>query len=239
MTADTGAKSAPVDVRERLAIALDVDDLVVATRLARQMKPYFGVAKIGLELFSANGPDAVAALADIGYDIFLDVKLHDIPNQVEKAARVLGALGTSYLTIHAFGGVDMLRAGQEGLVDGAKRAGLPSPTTLAVTILTSDGSAPPHILQKRVQIALEAGCGGIVCAANDVKEAHQYAPRFEIVVPGIRLAGTSAHDQARVATPASAIEAGADILVIGRAVTAAEDPIAAAEAIVGEVGAAL
>jgi len=239
MTADTETTSAPVDVRERLALALDVDDLVVATRLARQMKPYFGVAKVGLELYSANGPDAVAALADIGYDVFLDVKLHDIPNTVEKAARVLGALGTSYLTLHAFGGVDMLRAGQEGLVDGAERAGLPAPTTLAVTILTSDGDAPPHILPKRVQIALEAGCGGIVCAADDVKEARQYAPRFEIIVPGIRLAGTSAHDQARVATPASAIGAGADILVIGRAVTAADDPIAAAEAIVTEVGAAL
>ena len=181
----------------------------------------------------------MAALADLGYDVFLDVKLHDIPNTVERAARVLGALGTSYLTLHAFGGVDMLRAGHEGLVDGAERAGLRAPTTLAVTILTSDGGAPDHILPKRVQTALEAGCGGIVCAADDVREARQYAPRFEIVVPGIRLAGTSAHDQARVATPSSAIEAGADILVIGRAVTAADDPIAAAEAIVAEVGEAL
>ena len=239
MTADTETAAAPVDVRERLALALDVDDLVVATRLARQMKPYFGVAKVGLELFSANGPDAVAALADIGYDVFLDVKLHDIPSTVEKAARVLGALGTSYLTLHAFGGVEMLRAGMEGLTTGAERAGLPAPTTLAVTILTSDDGAPPHILPKRVQTALEGGCGGIVCAADDVKEARQYAPRFEIVVPGIRLAGTSAHDQARPATPGSAIASGADILVIGRAVTEADDPIAAAEAIVAEVGEAL
>lgn len=239
MTADTATASAPVDVRERLALALDVDDLVVATRLARQLKPYFGVAKIGLELYSANGPDAVAALADIGYDVFLDVKLHDIPNTVERAARVLGSLGTRYLTLHAFGGAEMLQAGMTGLSDGAERAGLAPPTTLAVTMLTSDGGAPPHILPKRVQIALEGGCGGIVCAADDVREARQYGPRLEIVVPGIRLAGSSSHDQARPATPRSAIEAGADILVIGRTVTEADDPVAASEAIVAEVGAAL
>lgn len=239
MTTDTEAAAAPVDVRERLAIALDVDDLVVAMRLARQMKPYFGAAKVGLELFSANGPDTVAALTDLGYDVFLDIKLHDIPNTVEKAARVLGALGTRYLTLHAFGGVEMLQAGVAGLDHGADQAGLTAPTTLAVTMLTSDVGAPPHILPKRVQIALEGGCGGIVCATDDVREARQYAPLLEIVVPGIRLEGTSKHDQARAATPGAAIGAGADILVIGRTVTAADDPIAAVEAVVAEVAEAL
>ena len=144
MSVDT--TSTAIDVRDRLAIALDVDDLVAATRLAKQVQPYFGVAKVGLELFSAYGPDAVAALADMGFDVFLDVKLHDIPNTVEKASRVLGALGARYLTLHAFGGVDMLRAGVEGLQIGAERAGLEAPTALAVTILTSDAGAPPHIL---------------------------------------------------------------------------------------------
>ncbi|MCP3938291.1 MAG: orotidine-5'-phosphate decarboxylase [Actinomycetia bacterium] len=235
----TEVTATAVDVRDRLALALDVDDIVAAARIARQMQPYFGVAKVGLELFSANGPDAVGALADMGYDVFLDVKLHDIPNTVEKASRVLGALGVRYLTLHAFGGADMLRAGVEGLASGAERAGLPSPTALAVTILTSDDGAPPHILPKRVQVALEGGCGGIVCAASDVKEARQYAPRLDMVVPGIRMAGTSAHDQARVATPADAISSGADLLVIGRAVTAADDPVAAAEAINEEVRAAI
>ncbi|MCB0990917.1 MAG: orotidine 5'-phosphate decarboxylase, partial [Acidimicrobiales bacterium] len=148
---------------------------------------------------------------------------------------VLGALGVRYLTLHAFGGPTMLRAGVEGLATGAERAGLPAPTALAVTILTSDGDAPPHILPKRVQVALEGGCGGIVCAASDVREARQYAPRLDMVVPGIRPAGTSAHDQAKVATPAEAITSGADLLVIGRAVTAADDPVAAAEAISEEV----
>ncbi|MEZ5278858.1 MAG: orotidine-5'-phosphate decarboxylase [Acidimicrobiales bacterium] len=231
----TEATPTAVDVRDRLALALDVDDIVAATRIARQMQPYFGVAKVGLELFSAYGPDAVGALADLGYEVFLDVKLHDIPNTVEKASRVLGALGVRYLTLHAFGGPTMLRAGVEGLATGAERAGLPAPTALAVTILTSDGDAPPHILPKRVQVALEGGCGGIVCAASDVREARQYAPRLDMVVPGIRPAGTSAHDQAKVATPAEAITSGADLLVIGRAVTAADDPVAAAEAISEEV----
>ncbi len=235
--ANTG--SSAQDVRGRLAIALDVDDLVAATRMAKQVQPYFGVAKIGLELFSAYGPDAVAALADMGFDVFLDVKLHDIPNTVEKASRVLGALGARYLTLHAFGGADMLRAGVEGLTTGADRAGLAVPTALAVTILTSDDGAPSHILSKRVQTALEGGCGGIVCAAGDVAEARQYAPRLMTMVPGIRPAGVDAHDQARVATPAEAISAGSDILVIGRAVTAAADPAAAAQAITDEVRAAL
>src|SRR5256885_11909205 len=100
--------------RDRLALALDVDDLVAAGRLLRELKPWFGVAKVGLELFSAAGPDAVLAAADEGYDVFLDLKLHDIPNTVGRAARVLGALGASYLTLHASGGVPMLIAGVEG-----------------------------------------------------------------------------------------------------------------------------
>jgi orotidine-5'-phosphate decarboxylase len=143
--------AAPQAVRDRLALALDLDDLVAATRMARAMQPYFGVVKVGLELFSATGPDAVGVLAEMGYKVFLDVKLHDIPNTVEKAARVLGSLGASYLTLHAFGGADMMRAGVEGLSLGAEAAGLPSPTALAVTVLTSDRDAPPHILPKRVR----------------------------------------------------------------------------------------
>jgi orotidine-5'-phosphate decarboxylase len=224
------------DARHSLCIALDVDDLVEALRLAKQLRPYFRVAKIGLELFSASGPDAVSAVADLGYDVFLDVKLHDIPNTVGKAARVLGALGVSYLTMHAFGGVSMLRAGVEGLSEGAASAGLAAPTALAVTILTSDGEAPAHILLKRVTAALDGGCGGIVCAVSDVAEARLYAPRITIVTPGIRPVGVAAHDQARPATPAAARAAGADLLVIGRAVTAASDPVEAAAAVVAELG---
>jgi orotidine-5'-phosphate decarboxylase len=233
--ADTGSTATATDTRSKLALVLDADDLVAATRLAKQMRPYFGVAKVGLELYSAVGPDAIAALKDLGYDVFVDLKLCDIPTTVERAARVLGSLGASYTTMHAFGGVTMLRAGVLGLREGASSAGLPDPVALAVTVLTSDGDAPPHILPKRVRIAVEAGAGGIICAAEDLREARQYGPRLVTVVPGIRPAGSDRDDQARTATPRDALDAGADLLLIGRAITKAPDPVAAAEAIVAEL----
>lgn len=215
--------------RDRLALALDVDDVVEAVRLARQLKAWFGVAKVGLELFSAAGPDIVAELTNQGYRVFLDLKMADIPTTVEKAARVLGALEVSYLTMHAFTGPAMLRAGVKGLAEGAARAGLDPPAALAVTILTSDPDAPPHILAKRVAAAVEGRCSGVVCAAVDVAEVKALAPNLLAVVPGIRPRGTAAHDQARAATPAQALAAGADLLVVGRAVTAAPDRVRAAE----------
>jgi orotidine-5'-phosphate decarboxylase len=225
-------------VLEHLALVLDADDLVAAMRLARELKPWFGVAKVGLELFSASGPDSIGPLLDLGYEVFVDLKLHDIPTTVGKAARVLGALGITYVTMHAHGGVDMLRAGVEGLAEGAGNAGLAAPTALAVTVLTSDSEAPPHIVPKRVKVALEGGCGGIVCAAADLSEIRQYAPALLKVVPGIRPAGSPKHDQARAATPAEALSGGADLLVVGRAVTQAEDPDAAAAALTAELTAA-
>ena len=227
----TAVESATPNVRDRLVLALDVDDAVEAQRIARQLNPWFGTAKVGLELFSAAGPRVVQTLIDDGYKVFLDLKIADIPNTVNKAARVLGALGVSYLTLHAFAGPVVLRAAVEGLNEGAERAGLPVPSALAVTILTSDPDAPPHILGKRVAAAVEARCAGVVCAASDVREAKQLAPRLLAVVPGVRPAGTPTHDQARAATPEEAVAAGADLLVVGRAVTAAEDRTAAAEAL--------
>lgn len=223
------------DIRKRLALVLDLDDLVAARRLAQTLRPWFGVAKVGLELYSAAGPDAIETMADLGYDVFADIKLHDIPTTVGRASRVLGSLGASYVTMHAFGGVEMLRAGTEGLVEGAAAAGLPEPCALAVTVLTSDGGAPAHILPKRVATALEAGCGGLVCAVSDVREARLLGPNLTIVTPGIRPTGAPTHDQARAATPPEAFDAGADILVIGRAVTQADDPVVAASDLVASL----
>lgn len=223
------------DVRRRLALVLDVDDLVVARRLAQTLRPWFGVAKVGLELYSAAGPDAIETMVELGYEVFVDLKLHDIPTTVGKASRVLGSLGATYTTMHAFGGVDMLRAGVEGLAQGAADAGMPEPCALAVTILTSDAGAPPHILPKRVALAIEAGCGGIVCAVSDAHEARLLGPRLTIVTPGIRPAGAPVHDQARAATPQDAFDAGADLLVIGRAVTQAPDPVLAASQLVESI----
>ena len=233
--ADTATTEVPNAIRQRLALALDVDDLVLALRIGRQLRPYFSVAKVGLELYSAAGPEVIGTLSDLGYEVFLDLKLHDIPTTVNKAARVLGALGVRYVTMHAQGGVDMLKAGVEGLVEGATRAGLDEPWSLAITVLTSDADAPAHIMPKRVMLAAEAGCSGIVCAAADLKDAYSYAPRLKRVVPGIRFADGDANDQVRHATPAEAAAGGADLIVVGRAVTAADDPIAAAQRLVAEL----
>jgi orotidine-5'-phosphate decarboxylase len=222
------AESTNGDLREKLALALDVDDLVAAIRLGRQLKDYFGVAKIGLELYSAAGPEAIGAMTDLGYRVFLDLKLHDIPTTVERSARVLGSLGVSYLTLHAQGGVEMMRAGVQGLVDGATNAGLEVPSSLAITVLTSDDEAPPHIMPKRVGLAAEAGCTGIVCAVSELTEAYHYAPRLQRVVAGIRLPGDPVDDQRKAASPDEALSGGADLLVIGRSVTRADDPVAAA-----------
>ena len=217
--------------RDRLALALDVDDLVDAARMARKLQPWFGFVKVGLELFSAAGPEAIGTFRDMGFRVFLDLKLHDIPTTVGKASRVVGALGAELLTVHAFGGHTMMRAACEGLLGGAEAAGLPEPMVVAVTVLTSDADAPPHILFRRVGEAVEAGCGGIVCSALDVHDAKSLAPRVFAVVPGTRPEGAPVHDQARVSTPAAAIASGADLLVIGRSVLESDDPMVAADAI--------
>ncbi len=226
----------PPAVRSKMVLALDVDDLVLANRLARQLSPWFGVAKVGLELYTAAGPDAIGSMVDMGFDVFLDIKLHDIPTTVGKAASVAGALGVSYLTMHAHGGAAMLRAGVDGLVEGAQRAGLPDPTALAITVLTSDDDAPDHIVPNRLRTAVEAGCGGIVCAASDLKDIREMAPRTLRVVPGIRAAGGERHDQPKAVTPSEALGLGADLLVVGRAVTLADDPVAAARGLFADLG---
>jgi orotidine-5'-phosphate decarboxylase len=225
--------------RQRLALALDVDDLVVALRLARRLRPWFGVAKVGLELFGAAGPETVSALTVEGYRVFLDLKLHDIPTTVRRAATVVGGLGTAYTTVHTQGGRDMLRAAVEGMHSGATAAGAPSPCVLGVTVLTSDAEAPAQVLAERTALAAEAGCGGVVCAAADLGTTSRVAPGLLKVVPGIRPAGSPTDDQARVATPAAALAGGADLLVVGRAVTKAADPERAASALVDEVTKAL
>jgi len=226
------------DPRQRLCLALDFDDLVVALRMARRLRPYFGVAKIGLELFGAAGPETVSALTVEGYRVFLDLKLHDIPTTVRRTATVIGGLGTAFATVHTQGGLNMLQAAVEGMTAGASAAGAPTPCVLGVTVLTSDDSAPAELLAERAGLAARAGCGGIVCAASDLGITRRVAPDLLKVVPGIRPAGTGHDDQARAATPSAALAAGADLLVIGRAVTAADDPERVADALVKEVTAA-
>ena len=211
--------------RDQLALALDVDDLAAAVALADRLHPWFGVVKVGLELFAAAGPAAVEKLATPDRRIFLDLKLHDIPTTVGKAARQVGRLGVNYLTVHTAGGVDMLRAAVDGLEAGAAEAGVDRPVALGVTVLTSDPDA--SAFPARLEAAVSGGCGGVVCSVRELPAVKERS-RLLAVVPGIRLPGGATHDQSRVGTPAEALAAGADLLVIGRAVTAAPDPEAAA-----------
>src|SRR2546425_12837973 len=130
-----------MEARDRLVLALDVDDVVAAGRMAKELQRWFGGVKIGLELYTACGPDAIASFSDMGFQVFLDLKLHDIPTTVRRAARVIGGLGVRYLTLHAHGGAVMLRSGVDGLNEAAEAGGFSSPTALAVTVLTSDAQA--------------------------------------------------------------------------------------------------
>ncbi len=226
--------------RDRLALALDFDDLVEALSLARQVKEFFSVAKVGLELFSASGPDAIEAFLELDYRVFCDLKLYDIPNTVHKAARVIGGLGASYLTVHASGGQEVMQAAGEGFLAGAQAGGFENPVLLGVTVLTSDSDHTHSTVVDRARLAQISGCAGVVCSGDDVLVVTQEVlnnsgvqnadPRknFDIVVPGIRLDGDSPGDQKRVVTPERALRDGATLLVVGRSVTSADDPKGAA-----------
>ncbi|MCL5446712.1 MAG: orotidine-5'-phosphate decarboxylase [Actinobacteria bacterium] len=215
------------DVRFRLALALDTDDLDRAVEMALATKEVFGVVKVGLELFSACGPAAVTRLISEGFQVFVDLKLYDIPTTVEKAARVLGRSGCSYTTVHGAGGMSTLEAAVAGCRQGAYESGHPVTNVLAVTVLTSEIAQAGEIF-RRTELAAQSGCAGIVCSTDDVYALKQRHPELIAVVPGIRLPGDPRHDQVRASTPAQAIEKGADLLVVGRAVTASRDPLATA-----------
>ncbi len=220
--------------REHLCAALDFPAWAAAEPFARAVGPEVGLLKVGLELFAAEGPAAVRAAAALGRPVFLDLKLHDIPHTVEGAAGRAAASGASLLSVHASGGREMLRAAVRGA--GGQMG------VLAVTVLTSlDAAAlasiglagPPGEAAVRLALlAIEAGVRGLVCSPLEVAAVRAAVGRAPLlVVPGVRPAGTAAGDQARVATPAEAIRAGADVLVIGRPLRDAPDPAAAARAI--------
>lgn len=216
-----------------LIVALDVAAADEAAALAKRVGDAAGLYKIGLELWAAAGADAARA---VDGPLFLDLKLHDIPTTVERAVRALAPLGPSMLTVHALGGRAMLEA--------AAAATPPETTLLAVTILTSLSDAdlaemglPPaaEAVPALAGLARDAGCDGVVCAPADLEAVRRVAPRpFVVVTPGVRPAG--AHDDhARALTPAEAIAKGADYLVVGRPVTRAADPRAAALALLEEI----
>jgi len=234
--------------RERIAWAADLP-LDQALRLWPQLSPLVGVVKVGLSLFVEHGPAALQPFRSQGAAVFLDLKLHDIPNTVEGAAAAAGSLGASYLTVHAGGGEEMLRAAVGGAARGAKAGGVPPPRILAVTALTSlddadvralgFGASAAEMADRLAEVAVRSGVGGLVCSAREAARLRARHPGLFLCTPGIRPAGAAAGDQARVETPAAAIAAGSNLLVVGRPLHAAPDPAAAARALHDEVAAAL
>lgn len=218
-----------------LVVALDVSDLDSAEALARRLDGAVGLLKVGLELFSAHGPAALLSLRAVR-PVFLDLKLHDIPNTVERASFNAGRLGVAMLTVHALGGEAMVAAAVRGAAAGAANAGHTPPVVLAVTVLSSlagEGLASPASLAFE---AKAAGARGIVVSGEDVSLVREVVGEEScLVVPGIRPAGSNGHDQVRILTPEEAIERGADYLVVGRPITASSDPAGAARAILASV----
>jgi orotidine-5'-phosphate decarboxylase len=221
-----------------IAIAYDVPTLDQALALDQRLGSGPEYAKVGLELFAAEGPAAVRALKERGRRVFLDLKLHDIPNTVRGAARAAGRLGADLLTVHATGGREMIAAAVAGAAEGGPQGGQAT-RVVAVTILTSlDAYTMPPGFQvpfhlglvapQLLDMAESAGAAGIVCAASDLPGIRQMHPaRFFAVTPGIRPAGGASNDQRRVTTVADAVRLGSSMLVLGRAITAAPDPAAA------------
>jgi len=217
-----------------IAVALDAPDLETAARWAGLVTPHVSTVKVGLELYLRYGPDVVASIRGAsGVQIFLDLKLHDIPATVAGAARSVARLRPQFLTVHAAGGAAMIRAAV---------AAAPGTRIAAVTALTSlgdddlakigvPGTTAGWVL-RLATLAVEAGAGALVCSPHEVAAVRaEVGDGITLITPGVRPAGADAHDQARVATPEEALAAGADLLVIGRAITAAPDPGAAAAAI--------
>ncbi len=220
--------------RAPIAVALDAPDLETAARWAQAVTPHVAVVKIGLELFCRTGPSIVETVrGGSGVELFLDLKLHDIPNTVAGAARGVARLKPRYLTVHASGGADMVRAA----VDAA-----PEVTIAAVTVLTSLDDAvlravglagpPLDAVRRLALLAVGAGAGALVCSPMEVAAVRaEVGPGIVLITPGVRPVGTGMQDQARVATPQQALDHGADLLVIGRPITGAADPGAAAASI--------
>ena len=233
------------DARQHLIVALDFPTPEPALKLVQSLGESVLYYKVGKELFTAAGPDVVRQLVGMGKKVFLDLKFHDIPNTVAGAVKSAAALGVSLLTVHALGGSKMLKAAADAARESASK-----PTVLAVTVLTSmsqadvselgiAGTVEDEVL-RLAGLAIGAGCGGIVTSAHEAPKVRQsFGRSFAVVTLGIRPAGASVGDQARVVTPSEAIRAGVSHMVVGRPITAAPEPQQAARAILDEITAAL
>lgn len=225
---------------ERIYVALDTTDVAYAVGLAGKLKGLVGGMKVGKEFFTANGPQGVSAIRDVGMPVFLDLKFHDIPNTVAGAIRAAGPIAPHIINVHAQGGPEMLKKAAEA----GREVGIE--LTIAVTILTAldqddltaigvNDSVEGQVV-RLAKLTKENGLGGVVCSAKEIAPIRAACgPDFKLIVPGIRPQWAAKGDQKRVMTPADAVKAGADILVIGRPITQAEDPVAAARKIAEEL----
>jgi len=228
----------PRQARDRLIVALDFSSFDEAFSLVQKLQGRVGMFKVGKELFTREGPSAVRRIVDRGERVFLDLKFHDIQNTVARAVEAAVSLGASLINVHASGGRKMMQAAAEAASGNA--------AVIAVTVLTSlrdedvreagFASGPAELVPRLARLALEAGLDGVVAAPTDAARLRrELGSDFLIVTPGIRPAGSTKDDQARIATPAEAVLQGADYIVVGRPITQAADPLNAAEAIVAEM----
>lgn len=234
---------------ERIIFALDVDSRADALAWAGRLAGAVGAFKVGLELFVSAGPALVEELAAHGQRVFLDLKFHDIPATVAGACRAAGGLGAFLVNVHALAGPEALARAGDAAREGAAKAGRPAPQVIAVTVLTSHSPAdleriglagpPEDAVLRLAELARDAGLDGVVASPLEAARLRALWPEGLLVTPGVRPAGAEVGDQVRVATPAGALRAGADYLVVGRPIRDAADPRAAAEAIAREAAAAL
>ncbi|MDD3652884.1 MAG: orotidine-5'-phosphate decarboxylase [Desulfotomaculaceae bacterium] len=236
-------------IKNPLIVALDVNTVDEAVALASALAPYTGAFKVGMQLFNSAGPEAVHRLIERKASVFVDLKLHDIPNTVAGAARALTRHGAAIFNVHAAGGPVMMQEAANAARDEAGKAGVKPPLVIAVTVLTSIDEdmfnqklGIPGTIEERVvawaRLAKEAGMDGVVASPKEITAIREACGKdFLIITPGVRPLGAAANDQKRTMTPGEAIRLGASYLVVGRPVTAAPDPVAAAKAILQEIGA--
>jgi orotidine-5'-phosphate decarboxylase len=235
-----------VKTKDRLIVALDVSTQEQLQDLVALLGDTVSYYKVGMELFYSMGAEPVKMLRQAGKEVFLDLKLHDIPNTVAQSSRVLTGLGVAMFNVHAGGGYDMMKAAAVSVAEAAAGLGMPRPKLIAVTVPTSmneEGWAKlgynmsiAEQVVRLAKLAKEAGMDGVVASPQEASQIREACgPEFLIVTPGVRPAGSAANDQSRTATPAGALKAGASHLVVGRPITAADDPKATAEAILREM----
>lgn len=241
-----------MNAKDKLIVALDVVDIDRASQLVKTLKGEVGMFKVGSMLFATVGPQFVKTVVAAGNQVFLDLKLHDIPFQIGGAARVIGQLGVSLFTLHASGGAEMIRRAVDEVAEGALMANKERPKVLAVSVLTSlDANSLAEIgiqgtaseaVERLVKLAEVTGVDGVVCSPREAAAVRSFTRSgFLIVTPGVRPLSdskTANEDQKRVDTPTAAVKAGADYMVVGRPITAAANPVEVARQIVAEIKAA-